>query len=86
MCFLAKIEIWAAPDIAIPDPESLDSDAGSSLQDAIDSLERLSAEEAAEAEAQVFEQHRFVLCPQCRSNLHRDLKAFSTSNAPREDP
>jgi hypothetical protein len=65
-----RIEMWAAPDIAV---QSGEHPGTKSLEDLIAQLEQMSDSEAEEAQAQVHEAHEFRICPRCRRAIRNGL-------------
>jgi hypothetical protein len=64
--------MWASADISIDD-QKFESEPGQALRDAVKALEVMSSAEVAEAEAEVYEKHEFLLCGNCRRSIHRGL-------------
>lgn len=73
--YLVMVTVQAeAPDeLVLEMPESADA-AAAAWKEAIEEMEAMGEEESREASAQVYEEHHFALCPECRGELRRRLR------------
>ncbi|MCB2156834.1 hypothetical protein KQI84_18300 [bacterium] len=73
--YRVRIEVFAEPEV--PNINIFDKsreDLADEWDDLIERLEHMSELEAQEASDQVYENHEFNLCPECRREMHRRLK------------
>jgi len=69
--YWVRLEIFASPDPPIITQEDLDQDHVAKMQALVEKMEQLDPDEA---EAQVYEAYRFVVCSNCRNYFHEHLK------------
>ena len=75
--YVMTITIEADPGpVELEAPEE-DEDLLAEMQGIVERMEKMSPEEVEEATDQVHESQRFVLCPECREEMHRRFKRRS---------
>lgn len=76
--YVMQVAIMAEPGPEIDIPEITDiDDVRKELEKLIRAMEGMSEEEVEEAAEQVHESYRFVLCTECREEVHGRLKRRS---------
>ena len=68
------VSLRAEPSPTISLEEAEQPDLLEEMRRLVDAMEQMTPEQVEEATDQVFEEHHFLLCPQCRHETHAWLK------------
>lgn len=72
--YRVRIDVFAEPTVHLDDPLA-ESSSKRRWEDLIQQLEMMSDDQVQEATEQVHERYEFDLCPECRKEMHRRIKA-----------